>query len=148
MDLVKDNGKKMPGCVCAEGLYLLNGDCVESSKCFETGWTDFGAWSECDHECPDKNGKRSRNRFHRESGEIIVEEETCNNNLDCKLNSNFVLFFLICFVQADGPNGDFGVSVIMSAPLIVENSPECAFTNLLLISRQRNKFARIILNVS
>ena len=94
IDTCEDNGKKMPGCVCPDGLYLLNGNCVELSKCFETGWTDFGAWSECDHECPDKNGKRSRNRFHRESGEIEVEEETCDNNLDCMLNENLHFFSL------------------------------------------------------
>ena len=48
----------------------------------------------------------------------------------------------------DGPNGASGVSVITSAPLKAENSPEYAFTNLLLKSRKRNKFALIILNVS
>ena len=79
---MKDNGKNVPGCVCPEGLFLLNGICVEAEKCFETGWTEWGVWSECDHHCSQENGKRFRNKFHRTDGDIQMDEEICYN--DCK----------------------------------------------------------------
>ena len=61
-DTCEGNGKIEGGCVCPKDHFLQNGNCVLFDKCDETGWSDWGQWSECDDTCERGTigGKRSR----------------------------------------------------------------------------------------